>query len=147
MPVVPIDHLYSKCSTATVGHDFPTNPSRTIGKQMKIIASAPGAPIFKCALDTVIKNVRARNLPDPLLISGPLLLKQCYEKHSEDVAITYHDTREARWPYTGLRAGETILAFELPSPKSFGHHESSDYAHLFEQKKVYTENCPLLIEA
>ena len=115
---------------------------------MKIIASAPGAPIFKCALDSVIEHVRSRYTPEgSLMISGPSMLNQCYEKHSEDVAITYHDTRGARWPYTGLRAGDTILAYEMPSSKIFKgqreENDDSDYAYLFEQKKIYSESCPL----
>ena len=115
---------------------------------MKIIASAPGAPIFKCALENVIENVRSRYMPEgSLMISGPSMLHQCYEKHSDDVAITYHDTRAARWPYTGMRAGDTILAYEKPAPKIFGkereEHDDSDYAYLFEQKKIYSENCLL----
>ena len=115
---------------------------------MKIIASVPGAPIFKCALENVIEHVRSRYMPESsLMVSGPALLQQCYEKHSDDVAITYHDTRGARWPYAGLRAGDTILAYELPSSKIFAYereeNEDSDYAYLFEQKKVYSESCPL----
>ena len=137
--------MYSKCSTATVGHDFPILGG---GKQMKIIASAPGAPIFKCALENVIEHVRSRYMPEGvLMISGPWLLHQCYEKHSDDVAITYHDTHGARWPYTGMRAGDTILAYEKPASKIFGYqreeHEDSDYNFLFGQKKVYSESCLL----
>jgi len=151
VPLVPIDHMYSDCSTATVGHDFPQGLKEggvMGGKQMKIIASAPGAPIFKCALENVIKHVRSRYTPEGcLMISGPSMLHQCYEEHSEDVAITYHDTRGARWPYTGLRARDTILAYEMPSSKIFKRqreeNDESDYAYLFEQKKVYSEGCLL----
>lgn len=152
VPLLPIDHMYSDCSTATLGHDFPQatpgHDSPHEGKQMKIIASAPGAPIFKCALDSVIDHVRTRYIPEgSLMITGPNMLHQCYEKHPEDVAITYHDTRGARWPYTGLRAGDTILAYELPSSKIFKalreENDDSDYAYLFEQKKIYSDTCPL----
>ena len=137
--------MYSKCSTATVGHDFPHFGE---GKQMKIIASTPGAPIFKCALENIIEHVRSRYMPEgDLMITGPSILHQCYEKHPDDVAITYHDTRGARWPYTGMRAGEILLAFEMPSSKAFKgqseENDESDYAYLFEQKKVYSESCPL----
>lgn len=81
------------------------------------------------------------------MITGPSMLHQCYEKHSDDVAITYHDTRGARWPYTGMRAGKILLAFEMPGSKNLmserEEHNDSDYAYLFEQKKVYSESCLL----
>ena len=116
---------------------------------MKIIASAPGAPIFKCALENVIENVRSRYMPEgSLMISGPSMLHQCYEKHSVDVAITYPDTSGARRPYTGMRAGESLLAYEMPGSKSFtserGENDNSDYAYLFEQKQIYSKSCPLV---
>ena len=138
--------MYSDCSTATIGHDFPH--FMVEGKQMKITASAPGAPIFKCALENVIEHVRTRYMPErDLMVSGPAMLHQCYEKYPEDVAITYHDTRGARWPYTGMRAGESLLAYEMPASKNFmgerDEKDDFDYAYLFEQKKVYSESCPL----
>lgn len=115
---------------------------------MKIIASVPGAPIFKCALENVIEHVRSRYMPEgTLMISGPSMLHRCYEKHSDDVAITYHDTRGARWPYTGMRAGGILFAFEMPGSKTYlselGEHDDSNYDYLFKQKKVYSESCPL----
>jgi len=151
VPLIPVDHMYSGCSAATIGHDFPQAVGDGIvmeGKQMKIIASAPRASIFKCALDNVIENVRSRYLPKgSLMISGPSMLHQCYEKHSDDVAITYHDTRGARWPYTGLRAGDTIVAYEKPGSKVFmgqrNEYDELDYAYLHEQKRVYNDSCLL----
>lgn len=146
VPVVPLEHLYSPCSTATIGHDFPHFGLNYGGKQMKILASAPGAPIFKCAMETIIQHVRARYMPKgDLMISGPTMLQKCYDQHSEDVAITYHDTRGARWPYTGMRAGDTILAYELPGVKNFksqrGEKDESDYNYFFEHNNVYSDTC------
>ena len=142
VPLVPLDELYSPCSVATVGHDIPQAGSA--GKQMKILASAPGAPIFKCMLDRIAENVERNAHPKGALqVSGPSLLQECFEQHHENVAITYHDTREAQWPFTGMRQGETILAYEKPSRKSFGP-DDSDYAAFFNEGNLYREQCSLL---
>lgn len=146
MPFVPLEKIYSPCSVATVGHDFPWSNKK--GKQMKILASAPKAPIFQCAIETIVNNVKARYYPETELeLTGPQMLHKCYEAHSENVAITYHDTRNAEWPYTGMRANHDILAFEIPmSEKHFvleGGKDASDYTDLFKQHKVYKESCRL----
>lgn len=115
---------------------------------MKILAGQPGANIFKCALLRSTDNVRSRRYPrrGPLSLTGPLLLHDCYEKHSANVAVVYHDTRHAKWPYTGMRAGNKILAVELPlNSKQFaetgGERDPGDYNDLFEARKIYRETC------
>ncbi|CAB9504889.1 O-glucosyltransferase LpsA [Seminavis robusta] len=145
MPLVPLEELYSPCSAATVGHDIPSPNDGIPGKQMKILAAKPGARIFQCALDQIIENVKYRWYPEtPLQLTGPLLLHQCYVQNSEDVAITYRDTRNARFPYTGLRRGDQILAYEAPlSAKHFRKPDSSDYGEIFYTRKVYRETCAL----
>ena len=108
VPLHRIDDIVSECSSATIGHDFPAGHQPA--KQMKILASAPKSPLMHCALHSIIQNVRFRaHPPSPLELTGPLLLQKCYVNHSFDVAITYLDTRGAVWPYTGMRAGSTIL--------------------------------------
>lgn len=96
VPMHPLEDIISECSVATLGHDFPAGGR--LAKQMKILAAAPGASIMKCAVESIVRNVRTRAYPgSPLEISGPLMLQQCYELHSEDVAITYIDSRGAIW--------------------------------------------------
>ena len=147
VPLRPLEEIISQCSVATIGHDFPTDGRDA--KQMKILASAPLAPIMKCAMDTIVNNVRDRARPEsPLELTGPLMLQECYARHSGDVAVTYIDTRNAIWPYTGMRAGNQILAYEYPdSPKHFCFGKqcsaTDDYATLYKDKKVYTDNCEL----
>jgi hypothetical protein len=125
-PLVPLEELYSPCSIATVGYDYPQDGVRP-GKQMKILAAAPGAPIFKCALAQIIEHVRERFYPDfQLELTGPAMLHRCYEQHPEGVAVTYHDTRNAVWPFTGMRQGQKILAYEVPiGAKHFGDSENT----------------------
>ena len=152
LPLVPLEDLYSECSVATLGYDFPQGPQgRYQGKQMKILASQPNAPIFKCALETTIYNIRNRVYPEagPLAVSGPLLLHKCYDQFPDKVAITYHDTRHAKWPYTGLRAGDRLLAYEMPLRKShfkeLGNEPGeNDYGKLFYQRQIYQHTCKLL---
>ena len=142
----PLDEIISFCSLATVGHDFPTGGVQA--KQMKILASAPSAPIFKCALEKILINVRRRAYPSsPLGFTGPVLLHECYMRYPENVAITYKDTHQALWPYTGLRAGNKILAYEYPySSKHFCRHRcssTSDYTALSKAKSIYSRFCEL----
>ena len=148
--IFPLHHLediVSVCSSATIGHDFPTGGKPA--KQMKLLASSPGAAIFQCALLGIINNVRKRIYPSsPLELTGPLLLERCYADHNNDVAITYKDTRQAVWPYTGLRAGSTIIAYEYPSSsKHFCAGKEcipdDDYAKIFRAKRVYSAGCTL----
>ena len=121
------------------------------GKQMKILAGMPGANIFKCAMDRIIDHVISRRYPETgsLAISGPILLHQCYEQHHQGVAILYHDTRGARWPYTGMRRGTKLLAYEVPNQARHLENggEDGDYAGMFEKRQVYSPTCPLHVNA
>ena len=142
VPLQPLERIVSMCSTATLGHDFPMNGRPA--KQTKMMAAAPKSSLMKCAVDTIISNVRNRAYPaSPLEISATLAMQSCYEKHPDDVAITYIDTREAIWPYTGMRAGNTILAFEQASPQKHFKHDPNDYPSLTDRHEVYSTDCRL----
>ena len=104
LPLVPLDELYSPCSDATIGHDFPI--AGVPGKQMKVLAATKDynieAPIFSCALDEIIDRIKNQYEPqNNLELTGPLLLNKCYEMHNEGVAVSYIDTTQAKWPYAG----------------------------------------------
>ena len=145
LPLRPLEEIVSMCSVASIGHDFPHEGLP--GKQMKILASAPKAPIMKCAIDKIVNNVRQRAYPaSDLALTGPLLLQDCYVENAADVAITYIDTRDSMWPYTGMRAGIEILAYEYPSLKHFcpsRECHTDDYATLFAERMVYSNQCKL----
>ena len=147
VPMKPLNDLISECSSATVGHDFPADGKPA--KQMKILAAAPGSELMKCAMDSIVDNVRRKDKPkSPLALTGPLLLQECYERNAADVAITYIDTRNAVWPYSGMRAGTDILAYEYPdSPKHFCYgmdcHDKNDYAVLYAAGSIYRAECEL----
>merc|ERR1712241_1638721 len=141
LPLVKLEELYDPCSVATIGHDWPQGRPQ---KQMKILAGQPGAPIFLCMINTIVKNVRLRFYPDnSLALSGPMALHECYEENSEGVSITYRDTRNAVYPYSGmmgvgLDGDERLLAFEIPEKK---HGYQLD----FEMHEVYRPTCPLRV--
>ena len=149
VPLYPLEELYSPCAIATVGHDMPQGNQNLQGKQMKILASAPGAPIFKCALDTIVDHVRRRYIPlNSLSLTGPSMLHRCYANHSRGVAVSYIDTRVAVWPFTGMRAGNKVLAFEKPNMKRHYYHfggaeDDNDYSALFRDGAVYSQSCAL----
>ena len=143
----PLFEIVSECSASTIGHDFPAGGQPA--KQMKILAATPGAPLMECALRTILQNVRDRAYPEsPLGLSGPLMLERCFRQFPDDVAISYIDTHHALWPFSGMRAGNAVLAYEYPTPTS--RHwcvedcdSTSDYARDFETKRVYFESCSL----
>jgi len=144
-PLFPLEELYSPCSVASIGHDLPQGGRPK--KQMKILAGAPGAPIFKCALDRILNNLRFQVYPEDVFdITGPGVLHKCYLENSENVAITYHDTRNSVWPWTGMRAGNKILAVEVPNAKRhflepIDYMDPNDYYRLFVERKVYDSKC------
>lgn len=134
VPVVPLDELYDPCAVATIGHDWPQGRPQ---KQMKILAGQKGAPIYKCMMNKIIGNIRARFYPDnSLAFTGPILLQECYEQYSEGVSVTYRDTRNAAFPYSGMTSDAGLLTFEVPS-------FSEGYQVLFEKQLVYRQTCPL----
>ena len=143
LPLKPLDEMFSRCSSATLGHDFPMNGRHA--KQTKMMAAAPKTKLMQCALNTVISNVQNRAYPEsPLEISATLAMQSCYEKYPEDVAITYIDTRVAVWPYTGMRAGNDVIAYELAAPGSKHFvHDPMDYPELTARREVYSDKCPL----
>ena len=149
----PIDQVVSRCSTATIGADFSQREGALPGKQMKILAGRQGAPIFQCMVNRIIHNVRQRYYgPNPLSITGPALLHNCYQEHAFDVAITYIDTRLTVWPFTGMRTRTKILAYEAPNEerifpqyyrasegmKLFPHRTDVNYAYLTKSERSKT---------
>ena len=141
LPLKPLDEMFSTCSIVTLGHDYPMNGRPA--KQTKMMSAAPGTSLMKCAVNLIVSNVRKRAYPEsPLAISATLAMQRCYEQYPDDVAITYIDTREAIWPFTGLRAGNTILAFEQPSAKHF-KEDRMDYPALTERREIYADACEL----
>lgn len=93
--LTPLEKLYSNCSHATIGHDWPlpapvpagakapTEPREEFpGYQMKILAGMPGSPLFRCMVSAIVSNVRKRYGKDQnvLSISGPALLSHCYDE-------------------------------------------------------------------
>jgi hypothetical protein len=140
LPLVPLEQLYDPCAVATVGHDWPQGRPQ---KQMKILAGVKGAPIFKCMMNKIVNNVRARLYPDnPLALTGPMALNECYDLQSDGVSVTYHDTRDAAYPYSGMRAGENLLAYEAPF--IMGHDKDQhNYKIDFDLHEVYRATCPL----
>lgn len=132
-----LDDVYAPCANVTMGHDFPWGGQP--GKQMKILAGVAGAPVFKCMLDAIVANVRARVVAPLLGISGPTLLHRCYAKHADGVAFTYLDSRGAKWPYSGMRRGTQLLAYEFPSRREFGESDATFYA----TAPVYVPTCAL----
>lgn len=144
VPLVPLDELYSPCSTATMGHDFPWKDIP--GKQMKILAGTAGADVFKCAMEKIVDNIKDRAYPETnLLLSGPQMLQSCYEAHPDDVAISHTDTRGAIWPYSGMRAGHKMLAYEMPGKSAFEkiEYDTNNYNNYFENKSVYRDTCAI----
>ena len=173
LPLFPLHELYSPCSSATVGYDmmqsmFWSDDDATIqrvmaaeprkswavrenlhGKQMKIIAAAPGAPLFKCALETTIAHIRHRFCSESsLALSGPVMLHKCYANHSEGVAVTYSDSRHALWPYSGMRRGNKVLAVEIGNPKrhfpwTTNAYDADNYADLHRDQRTIRPTCAL----
>lgn len=142
-----IGQVVSMCSDVSMGLDFPQGTK--FGKQMKILASRPRSLLTQCMVDHIIQNVKRRYYPsNPLALSGPLLLQKCYEleKNKERIAITYIDSRYARWPYTGMRTKDSILAYELPNPVRHLHSRrgsDEDYDKMFWMRQVYRRKCLL----
>ena len=151
VPLVPLRELYSSCSTFSLGYDQAQGKIDIshIGMQMKILAAAPRAAIAKCMLERIEQNVRSRRyFRTPFEFSGPQLLNECYKKYPHDVAITYSDTRGASWPYTGLRDGSKVLAYEKPDATR--HYEAIqersrelEYNDMVKRRDVYARDCTL----
>jgi len=151
IPLVRLSDLYSPCSSFTLGYDQAQGKMDIahIGMQMKILAGIPGNNVSACMLENIADHVRKRKqFKTPLEFSGPQLLRYCYLKYPEDVAITYIDTRGAAWPYTGLRAGTQILAYEKPNPSR--HFEeilerdsTEEYNDMVKRHDIYSETCTL----
>lgn len=134
LPLVALEELYDPCAVASVGHDFPQGRSQ---KQMKILAGQAGAPVFRCMLDKIVDNVRSRFYPDnALALTGPMVLEDCYTAHPENISVTYRDTRNAAYPYSGMSADDALLAFEVP----VAHR---DYQEDLLDHEVYRTTCPL----
>lgn len=140
-PIVPLEELYNPCRT-NMGYDWFVG--NTPQKQMKLLASYPRSPTFRCVLDTIASQVQRRFYPSNALgVSGPIVLQTCYEKwrKNERSAVTYLDTRPAAWPFTGLRTHDEILAYEKPNPKRHlrSNDDAFDYDKMFRRRTIY---CP-----
>merc|ERR1711957_411934 len=105
----------------------------------KIVAGQQGAPLFLCMINMIVTNVRSRLYPEnPLALTGPMVLHDCYEENKDGVSVTYRDTRDAAYPYTGMRGPKgQLIAFEVP------HHDGHNYKIDFDLHEVYRPTCPL----
>jgi hypothetical protein len=140
--------VYSPCAEATIGYDFPWNGRK--GKQMKILAGTANASLFACMIRRIVENVAFRRTDSPLSISGPSLLHSCYESEGGEgasrVALTYIDSRGGQWPYSGMRDGTRILAYEKPGRLQFGG-DGTHYEALQKRGKLYHPTCGVPREA
>lgn len=148
--LVPLEVVYSDCSQATAGHDFPQGNALKLGLQMKLLAAMPESKLFGCMVRRIVAHVRRRLEPHhvhatenwrTLAITGPTLLAKCYEScigaghctnetapsfgRKSSVAITYRDARQGAWPYAGMLGSDAagndmLLSFETPRPRDFG---------------------------
>ena len=151
VPLVRLEELYSPCSRFSLGYDQAQGQIdiEHIGMQMKVLASVPGSNISLCMLDNILHHVQTRKLfRTPLEFSGPQLLRKCYLQFPDDVAITYIDTRGAAWPYSGLRDGSKILAYERPDPtRHFEEIRRRDkdleYNDLVQHGDIYRTKCSI----
>lgn len=130
-----IHKLYNPCKNVSLGHDWGNNA------QMKIVAAVPRHPLMKCMLKGIYKHVVHRFVGNALEISGPILLQKCIKKIGNlDIAYTYIDTRNAAWPYTGLRSHSKLFAFEEPNiNRHWLHNDKFNYANM----EVYDKSCEL----
>lgn len=152
IPLMPVWDIVSPCSSFTLGYDQAqrVNDIDHIGMQMKILAAEPGNLISRCMLDHIIAHVKRRSVftKDILSFSGPQLLRKCYLMNPHDVAVTYIDTRGADWPYAGLRANTTILAYERPSQNRHFQEISErvkefEYADMTKHGDIFSKSCLL----
>ena len=99
-------------------------------------------------LNAIVRHVRDRyQTRYPLMLTGPQLLEECYQRHAldpgklasqrDEVAITYRDTRPARWPYAGLIGADGLIAFE--TPKREHYEEFGDIQEASAEAQHYTE--------
>ena len=129
----PIHKAVNLCGGATLGYDIPGMGGHLSGKQMKILASVPGHPLFGCMVRAITENVRHRFNPppqQPLTVTGPTLLHGCYVNNSAphlNVSLTYRDSIRAQYPYSGLVGADGLLAFEQPNAMDY---PSTDVAHM-----------------
>jgi len=136
LPLVKLEELYDPCAIATIGHDWPQGKPQ---KQMKILAGQQGAPIFLCMIQKIVGNVRSRLYPEnPLALTGPMVLHECYADNQDGVSVTYRDTRDAAYPHSGMRGTDgALVAFEVP------HHDGHNYKIDFDLHEVYRPTCGL----
>jgi len=93
----------------------------------------------------IVTAGQACSYPDnPLALTGPMALHDCYVQHSDDVwrLFMYHDTRDTAYPFNGMHAvNNKLLAFE--SPNNQQHNAYTIINLIFELHEVYRSTCPL----
>jgi len=140
----PLDDLYDACAPLSVGSDVPTHRPDT--KQIKILAAAPGHPVFRCALDAIVRHARARHYGNnDLAITGPVLFSACYDAvdAGRNASVTYLDTKMTAWPFTGMRTHDRLLAFEVPDATRDWNGMRPTYNDQWRARAVYADACAL----
>ena len=153
--LVPLIEAVSMCSRFTLGYDQAQGEHLSIenvGLQMKILASAPKHPISACMMSEIVNHVKSRYdaSADPLSFSGPNLLRKCHDKFQGGAIKTYIDTRGADWPYSGMRRGTRVLAYERTDERRhFGEirvappESGIDYDKAARKGAIYKRSCEL----
>jgi len=167
---VPLERAISMCNGATIGQDparggfLKGKMSSTLrhinGKQMKILAAGRGHPLFVCMVREIIAHVKQRYVtPYSLNYTGPALLEHCYQslggdESALDVAVTYRDSRNAKWPYGGMIGTDGMIAFEQPNRYDYqelvdetARARGGHYDALVKAGVVYSPTCKLRASA
>ena len=169
IPAVPLREIYLADMNATFGHDWPQDGVNA-GVQMKIVAGVPKNEIFKCMMDRIVQHVKWRYIPESALyVSGPSLLRECVYNYSllhgprkapklapggalsfiynANIAYTYLDTRNAIWPFTGMRTRQKLLTYEKPNEeRHWRKADRADYGALHASKHIYSATCELTFQ-
>ena len=119
----PISSIVNTCDGASIGYDIPAAARQSERKQMKLLASVPSHPLARCMVESIVDNVRHRfvSRKRPLLLTGPELLQECYNRTraASDTMVTYRDSVRAVYPYTGLVGARGLIAFEQPNTMDY----------------------------
>lgn len=128
--------------TLVIVRDLYQRECRTAGVQISFMASLPGLPIFKQAIDQIVDNVLNKNYGcNSLSITGPVLFRNILNRSNIPYRLELEETEETeggpskiiKWIHTG----ETAII-----PKSEFHRDiiTERYGTLYNSRKVYDDN-------
>ncbi len=119
--------------------DRVVQPYKTNGIQICFLASIKNQPIFKEAIDTIVKNIESEYYGHTALDpTGPYLFRQVFQNHKTSYRLDLESDTRGKSYLRFIRTGKIAIDNKHTNHRELiGSTESNHYSFMWEKKNIY----------